>query len=230
MDVLGVEADGVEDAPGFRQDAVADAVSGHCDYGVLGHGVPSGPASVEPQLFLAKAHHLEGAHELAESIFERLFEKSSDERKAETALWITTTYNSLWDYQRALDWMRYIGNERLEARLTIYFLFRLGRTEEAIDLGRKLVEGNSRDPIALYLFGLVLFNDLLPHPESERKQKLFEVTQVVNRALEIKAEFPPASRLLKLAEGERKRIMDGPSSFHATAWSVSSKLCHAIAT
>ena len=185
------------------------------------------PNSVEPDLFLAKAYYQAGDPERADALVAELYEHASPEDKRRVALWLTAVYKSLLDYTRALDWAAQVGDEATRDRLKMFFLLRLGETGRALELGRKIVAGNSRDPVAYRLFEQALLDDLRSCTGEKRDERLSELLGVTRHAMEFETNHPVLRQLRQMAEEERKTMIHGPTMATITIFAFTAALANA---
>jgi serine/threonine protein kinase/Flp pilus assembly protein TadD len=101
------------------------------------------PDSMEPELLLGKAYLLEGRKEKAEETFQRLLGRARIHDEAATAT--AAIYNSLKEYAAGLEWAAKVREPSLRERLRSALLFKLGRTADAAEAGRKAVAADPGD-------------------------------------------------------------------------------------
>ena len=106
-----------------------------------------------------------------------------------------------------------------------YFLFQLGRTQEAIDAGREAIARNQEDLIAYLVLGSALQKAMWSGPRTERTRKLGEFLRLSNKAVELNPDNRAAQVLLTLAEAEskdyiRRQVMSTLRKKRALSWMV----------
>jgi hypothetical protein len=101
------------------------------------------PDSLEPGLLLGKAYFLQGNKDRAEITFKGLLERARIPDEVATAT--AAVYSSLKEYDLGLQWAEKVSELSLRERLRSAFLYKMGRTPEAREAGKKAVTANSSD-------------------------------------------------------------------------------------
>ena len=159
---------------------------------------------LEPDLLYAKACYLGGEAGEAERHLGWLYDTARDDRESEVAFLIAMVYYPL-EYEKALEWAKRMGEHPLGPQLRSFLHFLLDQTQAAIEAGREAVRVNPGDPKAHIGLARALLMDLWSGPSPDREQKVAELLDATERALELDPIHERARELRANAVAERDR-------------------------
>ena len=84
------------------------------------------------------------------------------------AFWVAGSYRVVGDVERAFEWSKRLKSEKHRERLRAFFLYALGRFEEASEAGRKAIELQPDDPGVYGILLLTLSVGLGEYEEAEQ--------------------------------------------------------------
>ena len=164
--------------------------------------VRSHAPGLESGLLLARAHYPDespGHRERAEAILRELYCDAGPEEKNETAFWMAAVCRMASEHDQALAWINKLDGFPLQDRLESYYLWRAGRTAEAINAGRRATARDAEDPVAHLLLASALLSDLQVRPEGE-DGRLAELLEAAGKASRLAPESALARSLIEAGE------------------------------
>ncbi len=159
------------------------------------------PDSNEPAACLGEAYYRGGDKETASSVFEDLYRRAAVPSQAATI--IAATYHGLKDFPKCLEWTRLVSDEVVADRLRIEALGGLGKTQDALDAAKRVLQKNPEDHMALREMGLLLWGE----------GKSVEAEEFLRRALRIDPTDQKARHYLGTSLYDQKKYVEAREQY-----------------